>query len=294
MKIEIRYSTSYTYERRVTFSPHLFRLIPKVDRHLKIRRFAFHTNHGAVVNWRRDLFDNEVASCFYPDAAKTLRARLRMSLKLEEKSAFGFLLETRALHLPFTYRPEELRVLAPYLQSGPAPALPFWRVPVTPHPTIETLVELNNALHENFAYDRREEGAARQASETLRLGCGSCRDFAVVLVEVLRGLGLAARFASGYLCEFGEEEKRAEGALHAWVEVFLPGAGWLGMDPTNGTLCDHHHLTAAVGFSPADISPIVGSYYYQTVVPHEMTASLEIIPSSGSQEGREGREGLGG
>jgi len=283
MKVEIRYAAAYTYVRRVSFSPHLFRLLPKVDRHLNVRRFDFATNRDAVVNWRRDLFDNEIGSCFYPTAATTLSVRLKLVLELEPKNAFGFLLDQYALHLPFPYRPAELRVLAPYLQpTEPTPPLGFWRPPVTQRPTVDALVELNSALHTHLAYERRDEGAARPAAETLRLGHGSCRDFAVVLVEVLRGLGLAARHASGYLCEFGDGEKRAEGALHAWVETFLPGAGWVGLDPTNGTLCDHHHLTAAVGLTPADISPIVGSYYHQTAVPHEMEAQLSIVPHARS------------
>jgi transglutaminase-like putative cysteine protease len=279
MKVEIRYSSLYTYARRVSFSPHLYRLIPKVDRHLKVRRFDFSTNRGAVVNWRRDLFDNEVASCFYPHFSTTLMTKLRLVLEVSAKNAFGFLLEPQALHVPFTYRPAELRLLAPYLApTEPTPAPAFWRPPVMQRPTVEALVELNAALHEHLGYERRAEGAPRPAAETLRLGKGSCRDFAVVLVEMLRGLGLAARHASGYLCEFGDGEKRAAGSLHAWAETFLPGAGWVGMDPTNGTFCDHHHLTAAVGLAAADIAPIVGAYYHQTAVPHEMEATLEIIP----------------
>ena len=278
MKIEIRYASTYAYAERVTFSPHLFRLIPKVDRHLQVRRFDFHANRGAVVNWRRDLFDNEVASCFYPKPARNLTTRLRIRLEVGEKNAFGFLLDSHALHVPFLYQPAELRVLAPYLQSSAVPTLPFWSVPPTPEPTIDTLVALNSAIHKNIAYERREDGDARPAAETLALGRASCRDFAVLLVDALRGLGLAARHASGYLCEFGEGEKRAEGALHAWVEVYLPGAGWVGLDPTNGTLCDHHHITAAVGLTTADIAPVVGSYFANHAVPHELSTSLEIIP----------------
>ena len=279
MKVEIRYDSTYTYERKVSFSPHIFRLVPKVDQHLKVQRFDFRTNRGGVVNWRRDLFDNETASCFYPNSSKTMTARLRLVLEISTKNAFGFLLDSSALHVPFAYRPHEIRVLGPYLtQTDAPPALGFWRTPIMPRPTIDTLVDLNAALHQNIAYERREEGAARSSAETLRVRSGSCRDFAVLLVDVLRGLGIAARHASGYLCEFGEGEKRAEGSLHAWVEAFLPGAGWVGMDPTNGTFCDHHHLTAAVGLTPADIAPIVGSYYHQTAVPHEMAASLQIIP----------------
>jgi transglutaminase-like putative cysteine protease len=95
---------------------------------------------------------------------------------------------------------------------------------------------------------------------------------------VLRGLGVATRLASGYLCEFGDGEKVAEGSLHAWTEAYIPGAGWLGMDPTNGTFCDHHHLTAAVGLVPADIAPVLGNYYSKRPIPSTMNASLQIIP----------------
>jgi len=277
MKIEIRYAARYAYADRVTFSPHLFRLIPKVDRALKLRSFSFRTNVSAVTNWRRDLFDNEIASVFYPKPARNLDVKLRLKLELEEKNAFGFLLATHALHVPFAYQPQEARVLAPYLSSAPAPRIPFWKAPVTPKPTVETLMALNSALHQHLAYERRDVGAARPSAETIQLRRGSCRDFAVLMVDALRGLGLAARFASGYLCEFGSTEKVAEGALHAWVESYLPGAGWVGFDPTNGTLCDHHHLTAAVGIGPEDVAPVAGSYYHNTPVPHEMTASLEIL-----------------
>jgi transglutaminase-like putative cysteine protease len=280
VKVEIRYAATYRYAERVTFSPHLFRLIPKADRGLKLRRFTFQTNRDGVVNWRRDLFDNEVASVFYPNPAHVLTTRLRIKLEMEEKNSFGFLLAPHALHTPFAYSPAEQRVLAPYLDGAPGPQMPFWRAPVTPEPTVEVLVGLNSALHEHLSYERREDGEARPTAETLALGRGACRDFAVVMVEALRGLGLAARHASGYLCEFGDGEKRAEGALHAWVEVYLPGAGWVGFDPTNGTLCDHHHLTAAVGLSTADVSPVVGSYYHPRHVPHEMEAALEIIPDA--------------
>ncbi|MDR3402637.1 MAG: transglutaminase family protein [Chthoniobacter sp.] len=277
MKVGIHYQTQYAYEEPVSFSPHLFRLFPKSDRYLAVRQLAFQTNLDATVNYRRDLFDNEIASCFYPEKSAMLQTGLQIELELTPRNAFGFLLESHALDLPFTYTARERHALSPYLQSGPAPVLPFWQPPTQPQPTIEALVALNSALHDHLAYERRDEGAAYTPEETLRLGRGACRDFAVLLAEVARGLGLAARLASGYLCEFGDGEKRAEGALHAWTEIYLPGAGWVGFDPTNGYLCNHHHITAAVGFTPEDISPILGRYFHPTPVAGNMTASLQII-----------------
>jgi len=278
VRIEIRYAALYRYQSPVTFSPHVFRLLPKIDRSLALTSLAFHTNRGAVVSWRRDIFDNEVAAVFYPQPARCLEATLRLRLDIREKNPFDFLLESRALVLPVRYTDAETRALAPYLATAPVPELPFWRAPNSPQPTVDTLIALNRTIHDNLRYERREEGPARSTADTLALGVAACRDFAVVLVDTLRQLGLAARFASGYLCELGDAEKKAEGALHAWVEAYLPGAGWLGLDPTHGTLCDHRHVTAAVGIMPDNVSPVSGSYFHDEEIPHEMTATLEIIP----------------
>ncbi len=278
MNVRIQYQTQYLYEEPVSFSSHLFRLFPKADRYLAVRSLAFQTNSNAAVSYRRDLFDNEIASCYYPGTSAVLSANLQIELEIEPRNAFGFLLAPHALDFPFVYEPREAEVLAPYRQTSAPLTLPFWLPPTTPQPTVQTLVALNQAIHDNLAYERREEGAAYAPEETLRLGRGSCRDFTVLLAEVARGLGLAARLASGYLCEFGSEEKVAEGALHAWTEIYLPGAGWLGFDPTNGYLCNHHHITAAVGLTPEDISPILGNYFHPTHVPAQMTTALQIFP----------------
>lgn len=279
MKIQILYQTQYSYSESVSFSPHLFRLFPKVDHNVRVHSVDFQTNLDASVNFRRDLFDNEIASCFYPAPSALLAASLNIELEVQPKNAFGFLLDRHALDIPLVYQPAELRVLKPYLQTEAAPDLRFWKRPATPQPTTETLAALNSAIRDNLGYERRNEGEAFSPAETLQRGSGACRDFAVLMVETLRGMGLAARLASGYLCEFGDEEKVAEGALHAWVETYLPGAGWIGLDPTNGTFCDHHHLTAAVGLTAADISPMLGNYYHPTHAPTQtMSATLSILP----------------
>jgi hypothetical protein len=276
VRIQILYQTLYTYEEPVSFSPHIYRLFPKPDRFLHVKSIDFQTNLDARVTYRRDMFDNEVASCFYPEHSALLAANLRIELEVAEKNAFGFLLASHALDFPFEYNEHEARVLKPYLLFEDAPGLPFWRAPENPMPTIEALVGLNDAVYENIRYERREEGAARSPSETLALGSGACRDTALLLAEVLRANGVAARFASGYLCEFGAKERRAEGALHAWTEAYLPGAGWVGFDPTNGVLCNHNHLTAAVGLTPPDVTPVSGRYFHNRRVEAQMSALLQI------------------
>jgi transglutaminase-like putative cysteine protease len=280
--ITILYQTQYAYAEAVSFSPHLFRLFPKSDRYVSVRRLGFQTNADAAVNYRRDLFDNEIATCFYPEKSALLQVSLEIDLVITPRNAFGFLLESRALDFPFSYTAQEAHALSPYLQHQAAPSLPFWQPPSQPAPTVETLVALNAAIHDHLTYERRDEGAAWSPEETLQRGRGSCRDFAVLLAEVARGLGLAARLASGYLGEFGDAEKRAEGSLHAWTEIYLPGAGWVGFDPTNGYLCNHHHITAAVGFTPKDITPILGSYFHPTPVESSMNASLQIVSHEAS------------
>ena len=275
MKVRIRYQTHYRYDEPVSFSPHLFRLFPRADTHVTVERFLFETNHAADVQYRRDLFDNIIAKCLYPEKSCDLNARLELDLEVRERNAFHFILASHAVNLPFSYEPEARRVLEPFLQpTTDGWDLPFWRL--EPQPTVSALVGLNSALHDHLGYERREEGAPRSPQETLAAGSGACRDFAVLLAEVLRKIGVAARLASGYLQESGEHERTAEGALHAWVEAYLPGAGWVGMDPTNGVFAGHHHIAAAVGLTPEDVAPISGHYYGDRRIPSRMSASLTL------------------
>ncbi len=278
MKIRILYQAQYSYAEAVSFSPHVFRLFPRAESHVRVLGSSFRTNAEAVVHYRRDLFDNDIASCFYPDKSTLLQASLDLELVVEERNAFDFLVDAHALNLPFAYQAMELRVLSPYLQDARRIDLPFWKAPLQARALIETLMELIESIHTHIEYERREEGEPHAPAELLQRGVGSCRDFAVLLAEVLRGMGIATRLASGYLCEFGDGDKIAEGSLHAWTEAYIPGAGWLGMDPTNGTFCDHHHLTAAVGLAPEDISPVFGNYFSQQHIASQMNASLRIIP----------------
>jgi len=282
MNISIRYKADYAYDEPASFSPHLVRLFPKNDRHVRAERVHFETDSSADIQYRHDVFDNEIALCFFPKKRTQLDFRLELDLTLIEKNPFHFLLEPHALNMPFDYLPQEAAVLAPFLGHGEKIPLPAELEKSTAKlPSVEAIVGLNEWIFKNLGYERREEGAAWEPAETLAAGRGACRDFAVLLVAVLREHGLAARLASGFLWEppdVPKEDLRAESALHAWVETYLPGAGWLGLDPTNGVLCDHHRITAAVGLTPADISPIKGIYYGDRKIDCIMTTALEIKP----------------
>lgn len=289
MKIHISSHTLYRYDESVSFSPHVMRLFPRQDHALRINGHRFATNDGADVQYRRDLFDNTVASCFYPQSGDTLLIDLELDLDIQERNPFHFLLESQALQLPFAYRSEETALLAPFLlpsrdSASPMISLDFWNFPTRENPadTVAALVDLTQALHKEIAYERREEGAPREPHETLSLRMGACRDTALLLTAFLRQHGLAARFVSGFLCEFGTEEqdKRAEGAMHAWVEVYLPGGGWIGFDPTNGVLCDHLYVATAIGADSRHVAPILGSYYARHAVGSRMENKIVVTLQS--------------
>jgi transglutaminase-like putative cysteine protease len=282
VKIGIRCGANYAYEEPASFSPHLVRLFPRNSHDIRIERAVFTTDRSADVQFRHDLFDNKVARCFFPRKLAHLDFHIELDLDLTERNPFHFLLESHALRLPFDYLPHEAAVLAPYLDNPfPVALPPELSRPDTPRPTIEALVNLNTWIFQNFDYERRDEGEARTPAETLAAGTGACRDFSVLLATVLRQQGVAARLVSGFLWEppdLAATDRRAENALHAWTEAYLPGAGWVGLDPTNGTLADHHRIPAAVGLNPDDISPIKGCYYGHKQIESTMTATLEIVP----------------
>lgn len=281
MKIAIRYQADYIYDSAASFSTHRVRLFPRADLFGRVERIEFQTDPTADVQYRRDLFDNITANCFYPEKLSVLPYKLEIDLDLQERNPFHFLLDPRALRVPFDYLPAELAVLAPFLKMSTGLNLPTGLRPGAPMPTVEALVTLNQWIFEHFDYMRRDEGDAWTAEETLKKQSGACRDFAVLFAEVLRHHGIASRLASGFLWEppeFEVADRRADGALHAWVEAYLPGPGWIGLDPTNGILCDHHFITAAVGITPADVSPVDGHYFGKKTIPSHLESTLSITP----------------
>lgn len=279
MKIGIRYETIYRYDRAVRFSPHEVRLFPRTDRFVQMSRLDFQTKPETTVRFGRDVFDNVVAFCFFDQPSEMLELRLAIDVEAAEKNPFDFVLARRAVQMPFAYEEDIASIICAYCkrQTDDAISLLGWKAPSqeSPRETVATLVELTKTLHRTISYERREEGAAQPPAETLRRERGACRDTAVLLAEILRDLGLAARVVSGYLA--GEEGRHAAGSLHAWTEVFLPDAGWVGLDPTNGIFCNDNFIAAAVGLRPADITPISGSFYHRDRVPAEMKSRLELI-----------------
>jgi uncharacterized protein (DUF2126 family)/transglutaminase-like putative cysteine protease len=265
MHVKIENWMRYSYEEPVSFSPHAVRLYPRTDHVITTHRLQTTVNIESDIQYRRDLFDNIVANCFLPEPGQVLEIRVELELELWPKNPFHFLLAPRALELPFEYTPEENRVLAPYRNINPeeeAETGTIWKL-TGKRNTVGALVELADTLHSDIAYEVRSEGDARLPAQTVELRSGACRDTTLLCATILRQIGLAVRVVSGYLCEFNVDikDRRAESSLHAWVDVFLPGAGWVGIDPTNGTFCDHRFIPTAVGTRMPEIAPIQGSYF---------------------------------
>jgi transglutaminase-like putative cysteine protease len=279
VKVGVRYKTAWRYAAPLQLSTHEIRLFPRGDVFTRILRLKFQTNDKATVRFGRDVFDNCVATCLYPEPAAEFRCELEFDLELTRKSPFDFSLTNDALALPFAYARSLRKVLAPFQEARLTKPLEIhcWTRPQTnaPQPTVATLVALNERLHECIGYERREEGPPRLPEETLRLGQGGCRDVALLLTAALRQCGLAARLTSGFLREADADSRRAEGSLHTWAEVYLPGAGWVGMDATNGIFCNHNCIAAAVGIEPADVTPIDGNFS-QPPAAH-VTSSLKLV-----------------
>jgi uncharacterized protein (DUF2126 family)/transglutaminase-like putative cysteine protease len=284
MQVKIENWVRYSYEEPVSFSTHAIRLYPRTDQSITTKRFQTTVNIESDVQYRRDLFDNIVANCFMPKPAKVLEIQVALEVELWPKNPFHFLLAPHALELPFEYTPDESRVLAPFRTVAPeeqVDATSIWEL-TGKRNTVEALVELANALHGEIAYEVREEGDARPPSQTIEMRSGACRDTALLCATILRQTGVAVRVVSGFLCEFrvDTKERRAQSGLHAWVDVFLPGAGWLGIDPTNGTFCDHRFIPTAVGARMTDIAPIQGSYFGKQHGKFDSHLELNLVVES--------------
>jgi len=281
MKLHIQYDAIYQYDEPVSLSPHLGRLFPRNSLTREIRKITFRANASADVQYRTDLYDNQIAYCFFPAVESRLEFDLEIDLLAKPTNPFHFLLDSHALSLPLRSLGAESDVLSPFLHAAPLPDLAQELRPDLPRPTVEALVTMTQWMFENIAYERREEGEPFAPEETLKRRSGACRDTAVLFARILRLHGVASRLVSGFLYEPPSETERrvADSAMHAWVEAYLPGAGWLGIDPTNGVLCDHLYIATAVGRTPDDISPIKGTYYGKRTIPSTLETKLDITES---------------
>ncbi|MCT0211897.1 MAG: cysteine protease [Cyanobium sp.] len=264
-RYQIVHRTAYNYSGAVQLGSHELRLRPREGHNLRIESSRITIQPTACLRWHRDVEDNSVAIASFRAPADLLLIESSLIIQQYDQEPLDFLVEDYAVSYPFTYVPEDRPVLDAYLLTVPAPqAGPLaqwtstvWQAGVAIE-SYSLLQRLNLAIHELISYRQREEPGVQTPAETLSRASGSCRDLAFLFMEAAKLLGFPARFVSGYSCT--THAAVDAGSTHAWAEVFLPGAGWKGFDPTRGEIVGENHISVAVGRLPHSVPPIAGSY----------------------------------
>jgi uncharacterized protein (DUF2126 family) len=284
IQVALSHSTRYRYDRLVSLSPHTVRLRPAPHCRTPIVSYSLKVDpRNHFLNWQQDPHGNYQARVVFHEKARELTVDVDLVVELSVINPFDFFLEPTAETYPFAYEAWLAKDLAPFVD--PAPAGPrlcelLQRVDRRRRRTVDFLVDLNQQLSKDIRYVIRLEPGVQTPEETLSLGSGSCRDTGWLLVQALRHLGLAARFVSGYLIQLVPDVKSIDGPsgaaadftdLHAWAEVYLPGAGWVGLDPTSGLFAGEGHLPLAATPDPFSAAAISGSVdECESTLEHEM------------------------
>jgi transglutaminase-like putative cysteine protease len=264
-QLDIVHVTEYKFSAPVTLLPHRLLLRPRENHALRITASSLSIHPAHTLRWHRDALDNSVASVNFLTPSNSLRVASNISVDLFEDAPLDFLVEGYAVTYPFTYALEEQGDLAAFQQSvydQDSFAVKQWLMDLgcwlEPIDTFVLLDRVNRDIAGRFLYQVREEPGVQTPAQTLASHSGSCRDFAALFMEACRHLGLASRFVSGYLDIDATEGGNA--STHAWAEVYLPGPGWKGFDPTSGVLTDNRHIPVAVARHPEAVPPVAGSF----------------------------------
>jgi transglutaminase-like putative cysteine protease len=265
-RLGILHRTYYNFNGEVRLGPHRLLLRPREGHAVRLEFSRLELTPAASIRWVRDAYDNSVAIATFEQTTSQLQIVSELIVQHYDDTPLDFVVADYAVDYPFVYEPDTIAVLQPYLTCVTQPeraALQawvhgFWK-PGEPIQTYVLLSRLCKGIHRTLSYQIREQTGVQAAADTLVRGIGSCRDFSTLFMEAARLLGLAARFVSGYL-NAPSADGRA-GASHAWAEVYLPGAGWKGFDPTIGELVGDKHIAVAVARVPDAVSPVTGSYF---------------------------------
>ena len=266
--LTVRHVTIYRYAEPVGLGEHRMMFRPRESHDLRLIATQLDiVPQPKQLRWVHDVFDNSVAVATFSGRTAELRFDSTVTLEHTESELPDYSLEPEAATYPFTYARDELPDLAPALRRQfPDPDTCRWAMsflaPASSTDTIALLRAMTVGIREKLAYIRRTERGVQTPSETLQRGSGSCRDFALLMIEGVRSLGLAARFVSGYIFAPGGESSGTlgGGATHAWLQVYLPGSGWIDFDPTNRIVGNRNLIRVGVAWAPAQAVPLWGSY----------------------------------
>jgi transglutaminase-like putative cysteine protease len=279
--LTIHHRTQYLYSGPVELGEHRLLIRPRSGHDVRIvSSDLVITPSPAKLTWARDVYGNSVAHVYFASGVTTTELDIVSDVRIEhyDDKPLDFLVDSRAVKFPFLLLPSERIELWPYLipsylddQDAVAVwAQQYWQAERRVE-TYAMLDRMNRAIAQEFTYRAREEPGVQRPGTTLSSRSGSCRDFATLMIEACRHLGLPARFVIGYAST--EEIPAAMGATHAWAEVFLPGAGWKGFDSTGGIVTGPKHIAVAVGRDPESLPPVAGSF---SIVGQPVTASMKV------------------
>src|SRR5437868_5386858 len=289
IRVALTHRTTYRYDRPVNLSAHEVRLRPAPHCRTPVLGYSLTVEPAQhFVNWQQDPYGNWLARLVFPERTDKLAIVVDLVADLTVINPFDFFVEPYAEMYPFAYSQALAKELIPFLEVAPVtPRLANWiaafRSSIRPdESTVNLLVRLNQQLQHEVRYLVRMEPGVQTPEETLERACGSCRDSGWLLVQIMRALGIAARFASGYLIQLKADVKPLEGPagaerdftdLHAWAEAYIPGAGWIGFDPTSGLLAGEGHLPLACTADPGNAAPVIG---YSDVADTQFDVAMKV------------------
>ncbi len=291
--VALNHVTHYEYDRPVQLGPHVIRLRPAPHSRSRILSYSLKVEpEEHFINWQQDAFANYQARLVFPKKTQAFKVTVDVVTEMAVFNPFDFFLEPTAEQVPFTYADSVKEELRSYLdKDDKTPLFKKYLASMDRkrQNTIDFLVQINQRLHQDIRYTIRLEPGVQTPEETLHLQSGSCRDSAWLLVQLFRHMNIAARFVSGYLIQLSPDVKSLDGPsgtevdftdLHAWCEVYLPGAGWVGLDPTSGLLAGEGHIPLACTPQPSAAAPIEGLMDKAEVTFHHTMSVTRIHESA--------------
>jgi transglutaminase-like putative cysteine protease len=278
--LTIHHKTEYRYARPVAFGEHRIMLRPRDGHDLRVLQSRLDIRPEPMqLRWIHDVFGNSVAIATFDERAGVLTFTSQVAVEHNPKEEFALTPDDPAYFYPFLYAPDEFPDLLQYINpqyADPDGELSAWASNFldaeAPTPTFKILSGMTHRIREAFSYRKRHEHGTQHPLDTLQTGTGTCRDYALLMIEALRRLGIAARFVSGYLFTGNDRGHRGGGSTHAWVQVYLPSAGWIEFDPTNGIIGTRDLIRVAVARDPRQAVPLHGVY----LGPADAFVSMEV------------------